>query len=157
LFATQQRRRPFSFSYRSKIGSHIKGLDHGYKIHIVYNALAEPTSHSHKTLGEDNEAFNFSWNIKTRPPIVEGFRPTSHFVIDSRDTPEELLKLIEDMIYGTSEIDARLPSAGELAYLFTSYESSTIDAGHPLEAVFFTYDGGPPVQDQTSTLDGGTP
>ena len=39
FYATNQRRVPFSFSYRTRQGSATEGLDYNYRIHLVYNAL----------------------------------------------------------------------------------------------------------------------
>lgn len=157
LFAAQQKRRPFGLSYRTMVGNDTNGLDHGYKIHIVYDALAEPSEHANETLSDSSDAFNFSWHITTRPPRVSGIRPTAHFVIDSRKTPEGLLGFLEDILYGNALNIPRLPEVGELIYYFTSFASELFDAGGPLEVAYYTYDGGPPTPNQTTTLNGGTP
>lgn len=156
LFATHQRRRPFAFSYRTLVGNDAEGIEHGYKIHIVYNALAEAADQEHRTLTDSPEPFNFSWKITTRPPILD-FTPTAHFVIDSRSTPEALLGFIEDILYGTDINTPRLPDAGELAFLFTTFETPEFDAGDPNDVVYYTYDGGTVTPNQTNTIDGGTP
>src|SRR3982751_1716156 len=44
LYVGSQRRRPFSLSYRTLIGNDTKGLNYGYKIHLVYNALVSPVN-----------------------------------------------------------------------------------------------------------------
>lgn len=157
LFARQQRRAPFGLAYRSKVGNDIDGIDHAYKINIVYDALAEPAGHTHRTLSDSDDMFNFSWHITTKPQIVAGVKPTANFVIDSRETPDGLLSYIEDILYGTDLQDPRLPSAGELAYLFMSFNSDVIDAGGPLDPAYYVYDGGSPTSTPTTILDGGTP
>lgn len=157
LFATRQRRRPFGLTYRTLVGNDVHGTAHAYKIHIVYEASAEPTTYSHKSINDSSDISNFSWKITTRPPILSGYRPTSHFVIDSRETPSGLLSFIEDLLYGTEQTQPRLPSVGELAYLFTVFENPEYDAGSPLEPAYYTYDGGPAVANQTDSIDGGTP
>lgn len=157
LFATQQRRKSFGFSYRTKIGNDVKGLDLGYKIHLVYNALAAPSDQEHNTLSDSPEAYTFSWAITTRAPVLD-FVPTAHFVIDSRDTPDGLLSYIEDVLYGSETLQPRLPSANELAFIFTSYMVSDYNAGDPDDVVYYSFDGDAPAQSSvTTTLDGGTP
>ncbi len=155
LFATQQRRKSFGFSYRTRIGNDVQGLEHGYKIHIVYSATARPASVDRNSLSDSIEPFLFSWEIVTKPPVLD-FVPTAHFVIDSRSTPDGLLSQIEDILYGSTMQAPRLPSAGELAFLFSSYEVSNFDAGDPDEVVYYTFDGGGPISDQNTYLDGGT-
>lgn len=118
LFVTQQPRKPFGLSYRTKVGNDIDGSDHAYKIHIVYNALAAPSERSNNTIGDSTDPNSLSWSITTRPPLVTGFKPTAHFLIDSRLTPQEVLTEIEDILYGSDANSPRLPSALELTDLF---------------------------------------
>jgi hypothetical protein len=156
LFATRQRRRPFGFSYRTRVGNDINGLDHGYKLHIVYNALASPMDQEHTTLSDSIEPFNFSWEITTKAPVLD-FRPTAHFVIDSRKTPQGLLSYVEDILYGTEDNLPRLPDAGELAHLFITFENPEFDAGDPNDIAYYTYDGGGPTSTMTEEFDAGGP
>lgn len=157
LFATQQPKKAFSFCYRTLVGNDVSGIDKGYKIHVVYNASAAPTERANSTMSDSIDPFNFSWAIVTLPPDFVGFKPTSHFMIDSRRTPPDLLSQIEDILYGSSSDDPRIPSVGELLYLFTSFGTDDYDAGGILEPVYATIDGGPPLPDQSSIIDGGTP
>lgn len=158
LAATQQRRRPFGLVYRSRIGNDISGPNFAYKIHVVYNALAAPSENVHSTMSDELEPHNFSWNVTTKAPLVGGHRPTSHFVIDSRDTPAALLQKMEDMFYGTEDVEPRLPSARELVFWFTIYEESVFDGGDLNDPQYAIFDGGnPPSEIQTSTIDGGAP
>lgn len=118
LFVTQQPRKPFGFSYRTRIGNDLKGTDYAYKIHLVYNALAAPASPNHGTLSDSQSINALSWGISTTPPRALGFRPTAHFVIDSRFTPAPLLSSVEDILYGSDAGQPRLPTQGELLDLF---------------------------------------
>lgn len=119
LFVTQQPRRPFGLSYRSRVGNDVDGSDHGYKLHIVYNALADPAERENSTLNDNPEPTKLSWAITTTPPFVAGFRPTSHFVVDSRLTAPELLRDVEDQLYGTSMTQPRLPTPSALIAMFS--------------------------------------
>ena len=120
LFATNQPRKAFGFSYRTRIGNDTEGQEHGYKIHLVYNALAAPTQRSNASLGGDVSPDALSWQITTLPPSLTGRKPTAHFVIDSRYTPAGLLSHIEDILYGTEAQSSRLPFVSELVTLFQS-------------------------------------
>lgn len=157
LFVTQQERKPFSLTYRNKVGNDIDGLDHGYKIHLVYNVVAAASDRSHSSLTETTEPFNFSWHLSATPTLLDGFRPSAHFVIDSRETPEFVLQSIENILYGSAIDDPRLPTIEEVLFIFDNYNASVIDGGKPDSPYFETIDGGTPSSVLTSTVDGGTP
>lgn len=118
LIATNQRRKAFGFSYRTRIGNALDGPEHGYKIHLVYNAMAGPSERNHATIGDSTEAETLSWPITTRAPFTSGIRPTAHFVIDTRYTPKGLLAAIENMLYGNEVSEGRLPLISELITMF---------------------------------------
>lgn len=119
LFATQQPRRPFDFSYRTLVGNDIQGSDHGYKIHLVYGALAAPSSRTSESLnGSVTTLQALSWSVTTQPPKMSGIRPTSHFLIDSRTAPADVLAELEDILYGTDTVSASIPTVAELIELF---------------------------------------
>lgn len=151
----QQRRKPFSLCYRTKIGNELDGISHGYRLHFLYNLTAAPSDRGYKTLTDATEPLTFSWKVSSRPPIINGYRPTASFEIDSRDIPAELLQLIEDTVYGTELESPRLPSAAELIFLFDSFQDNVYDAGTPYTPVFATYDAGTPTTPITETIDGG--
>lgn len=155
LFVTQQRRKQFGFSYRTLIGNDVEGLEHGYKLHIVYNALAQPFDRSHDTISDSFTPSVFSWKVATKPPVLD-FTPTSHFIIDSRSTPDGLMTQIEDLLYGTAQQMPRLPPAGELAYLFANYTNPVLDAGDSDDPVYFSFDAGRSNTVNTALIDGGT-
>jgi hypothetical protein len=118
LFVTQQPRKPFGLSYRSKIGNDTDGPDHAYKIHLVYNALAAPTGRTNSSVADTPNINTLSWKITTLPPAITGYRPTAHFVIDSRYTPADVLAEIEDKLYGNQSFNAALPTVAELLAIF---------------------------------------
>lgn len=120
LVLTQQRRKSFGFSYRTKVGNELNG-DLGYKIHLVYNALAEPSNRNYSSTGEDIDPTEFSWVITTRPPVIPGYKRTSHIEIDSRTTDSQVLGLVEDTLYGTDEDLPRLPSFAELIEMYDAF------------------------------------
>ena len=113
----QQNRSKFGFSYRTKIGNDVDGIEHGYKIHLVYGAEANPSEKSYATINESPEAITLSWEFSTTPVNVSGFKPTSHVEIDSTKTTAEKIKALEDILYGTAEVAARLPLPDEVATL----------------------------------------
>ena len=118
LFATQQPRKPFNLSYRTMVGNDIQGADHGYKIHLVYNALAAPSTRENKSMGDSVSPTALSWDITTTPPRMDGLKPTAHMVIDSRLTPTDLLTEVEDILYGSETLSSSLLSVDALIALF---------------------------------------
>lgn len=125
LYFTRQRRKSFGFSYRTKIGNDLTD-DLGYKIHIVYNALASPTERSNSSIGDSLEPNDFNWNITTRAPVMSGYKRTAHIVIDSRTTDPVVLSLIEDILYGNDVTSSRLPTPVELIEAFDVISSLTV-------------------------------
>jgi hypothetical protein len=120
LFITQQRRQSFGLSYRTITGNDVDGIDHGYKIHLIYNALASATSRNYQTIGNSPSPIGLSWDITTTPPEITGYRPSAHFIIDSRYTPTILMAQFEGMLYGTSYTDPYLPTVAQLMEQFNS-------------------------------------
>lgn len=119
LYATQQPRKSFSFSYRSLIGNDVDGSDHGYKIHLIYNALAAPSQRNNNTIGDSSGVLQLSWKITTLPPAIQpGYKRTSHFVVDSRYADPEVLSSLEDLLYGTDADAPSLPTVAALIDLF---------------------------------------
>lgn len=120
VFVSQQKRKSFGLAYRTKIGNDLEGLNHGYKIHLLYGCLASPSEQNYNTESQELEPTVFSWNCSTKPIAVgRGFRPTAHITIDSRSIPEQALQILEDRLYGTDVVQAYLPPPKELFELFT--------------------------------------
>ena len=121
----QQKRKAFGFTYRTKIGNDVDGESYGYKLHLVYGALAAPSEKNRQTINEDPEATTMSWEISTTPVEVDGFEPTSHLEIDSTTADPEKLAALETILYGKDPttlegpdgVDPRLPLPDEVATL----------------------------------------
>ncbi len=97
----------FGLSYRTGVSDDL-GTE-GYKIHLLYNVLAVPSSKVYNTLSLDVEPTDFEWDISAIPEDIDKFRPTAHVVLDSRKIDPYLLADIERILYGTAETDALLP------------------------------------------------
>ena len=113
----QQKRKVFGLCYRTTLGNDVKRDDYGYKLHIVYGAVASPSERSYTTMNDSPEAITMSWEFSTTPVSVEGFRPTAHLEIDSTKANAEKLAALEDILYGANETEARLPLPDEIATL----------------------------------------
>jgi hypothetical protein len=113
MVISQQPRKPFGLSYRTKIGNDLNS-DHGYKLHLVYGCLASPSEKAYTTVNNSPQALAFNWNLTTDPVQVPGHSPTSHLIIDSREANPMMMNAIEDMLYGTATTEPRLPLPSEL-------------------------------------------
>lgn len=110
----QQPRKTFGMSYRTVYGNDVDNERYGYKLHLIYGAVAAPSEKAYATINDSPEAITFSWEIKTTPVNVTGHKPTALLTIDSTKVDAAKLKKIEDILYGTEEIEARLPLPDEI-------------------------------------------
>lgn len=110
----QQPRTAFGFSYVTQIGDSSGNTDYGYKIHIVYGALAAPSERTHETINDSPEAETMSWEISTTPVEVPGYKPTATIEINSLTTDKEKLEAIEKILYGDETTEAKLPLPEEI-------------------------------------------
>lgn len=111
---SQQSHKLFGFSYRTKIVNDVDGVDHGFKIHLVYNALAGVTARDHTTMNESPELEEISYDITTTKVPVTNGKPTSHLVIDSTKFTEEnaeKLQTLMDALYGKDAGEEGTPEA----------------------------------------------
>lgn len=98
----QQSRKTFGLCYRTKLGNDLQGQDYGYKLHLIYGALAAPSERGYQTINDSPEAITFSWTITTTPVEVSGFKKTACLTIDtSKIADEDKLNQILDLLYGT--------------------------------------------------------
>lgn len=117
IYLGQQSRRSFGLSYRTRLGNDLDGTDHGYKLHLVYGALAAPSEKAYATINDSPEAIAFSWEISTTPVMVDGYKPTSLLTIDSTKVTAAELDALEDILYGTAANEPRLPLPDEVITL----------------------------------------
>ena len=113
----QQSRKPFGFSYRTKVGSDTDTEANMYKIHVVYNCTASPSERSYETINDSPDAITFSWEVTTTPVNVTGHKPTSEITIDVWKLDESKKKALEDALYGTSSKAGTLPAPDDLLAL----------------------------------------
>jgi len=95
VYVHDQRASLFHLTYRTGIGNDTEGMDHGYRVHILYNVMATPSDTSLSTVGEQVAAQVFEWELSGTPESMWGIRPTSHISLDSRRINPDLLEDIE--------------------------------------------------------------
>lgn len=122
LYLGQQRRKVFGLSYRTLIGNDVQGQSHGYKLHLVYSALASPSERVNTTINDSPEAATLSWEFSTTPQYAgTGVRPVAHLVLDTTKLAPRMIEHIEYILYGTSNSDGRLLSPVELINIVKTY------------------------------------
>jgi hypothetical protein len=117
VFLHDQSAKPFHLSYRTLVGNDIDGQEHAYKLHIVYNVLAVPADATFDTISDSVNVNPFQWTLTGTPATMFGIRPTSHISLDSRLIDDALLTSIEEIIYGTDDVDPVLPDLVDLLAL----------------------------------------
>lgn len=122
----QQNRKVFGLSYKTTLGNDVDGNDHGYKLHIIYGALAAPSEKGYSTINDSPEAITFSWEVTTTPVSVAGFKPTASITIDSTKADKTKLAALEAILYGGEENDARLPLPDEITALLAGDAPSAL-------------------------------
>ena len=115
VYIGQQPRKTFGMSYVTTLGNDVESNAYGYKIHLIYGALAAPSEKAYSTINDSPEAITFSWDFSTTPVSVDGFKPTASIVIDSTKVDPIKLAALEKILYGDTEVEARLPLPNEVA------------------------------------------
>ena len=116
----QQPRKAFGLAYKTVIGNDVKNNKYGYKLHLIYGAMASPSEKAYATINDSPEAITFSWEITTTPVSVAGFEPTAYIEIDSTKAEPTKLAKLEEKLFGSASEEATLPLPNEVATLMTA-------------------------------------
>lgn len=114
VYIGQQARKTFGLCYRTAVGNDIVNNDYGYKLHLIYGALAAPSEKAYATINDSPEAITFSWEVSTTPVNVTGHKPTASLTIDSTKVDAEKLALLEAELYGSEDKEPRMPLPDEV-------------------------------------------
>lgn len=125
----QQSRKVFGLSYKTTLGNDADGNDYGYKLHLIYGALAAPSEKGYTTINDSPEAITLSWEVSTTPVNVTGHKPTASITIDSTKANATKLAALEAILYGAAETEARLPLPDEIATLMAESATEPENAG----------------------------
>lgn len=135
LYVDNQKPKRFGLSYRSLIGSGTEGDMFGYQIHLVYNAIASIATRSRKTVNDAPDIMEFRFDLVATPVSLPGYRPTAHYIIDTRDLDTETVTLLENIIYGKMSTPGRMPTPTEL-FDMLNFGSSIEVTSYVAEKVF---------------------
>lgn len=122
VYIGQQDRKTFGMCYRTVLGNDVDSNNHGYKLHLIYGALASPSDKGYTTINDNPDAITFSWEITTTPVNVDGFKPTASLTIYSTKADANKLAALETILYGSESKEARLPLPDEVATLMAASE-----------------------------------
>lgn len=120
VYIGEQQPKTFGLSYRTKVGSDVDN-NAGYKIHILYNVTATPSTKNYSTISDSTDLTDFQWNLTAVPEYVDGWRPSAHIVVDSRYTDAKLFSDIELVLYGGETADATLPAFDDLMEMIQAF------------------------------------
>ena len=120
VYIGQQARKSFGLCYRTTIGNDVVNNDYGYKLHLIYGALASPSEKAYSTINDSPEAITFSWEVSTTPVNVTGHKPTACLTIDSTKVAPEKLAALEEILYGKEQAEPRLPLPDEVVQIMTA-------------------------------------
>lgn len=145
---SQQPRKPFGFSWQTRLGNDSAFEDYGYVIHIIYGATVSPSEKNYQTINDSPETMNLSWEIDTIPVAVTGHKATAHLEINSTLITATQLAAIEGVLYGVDAQEAKAavyavtsdttPQTGTTYYTrsgsspnytYTQFEGSTFASG----------------------------
>lgn len=116
FYATNQTRKPFGLSYRTGFTNDVGG--EGAKIHLIYNAMAEPSSKTYETISDDPSASHLQWDLKTVPNMEVGGFISSHYIFDTTKVEDYIVEAFEDLIYGTTKTVGKLPTSSDIHQVF---------------------------------------
>lgn len=122
FFVTDQPGSKFGLSYQTRVGNDLEGLEHGYKIHLLYNLTALPSQKVYNTMSLETEPHEFEWTLTAIPEAIENFRPTAHVIFDSRKMDPWLLEDLESIIYGDEDSPPHLPPLKGLATFIRKWD-----------------------------------
>ena len=105
--------RPFNMSYRTMTAD-------GYEIHLVYNVVATIDSLDHTTLSDDSDLTPFSFTLYGTAVDIPNARHSSHLILRTSEIAEELIPLVEDVLYGSDRFQPTFPTPEELIAILGS-------------------------------------
>jgi hypothetical protein len=123
VFLHQQKRHPFGFVYRTRIGNDLDDQV-GYKLHLFWNALASPSQKANATVNDTPAPVQFSWTVSTTAVAVGTidsveYRPLSTMTIDSTKVDATALAALEAQLFGDSTTTPNLPTPAAVVAMFS--------------------------------------
>lgn len=108
----------FDLTYRTRIGSALEGVDYGYKIHLIYGLVINPSDTDLETISDTPAAATFEWDVEAGQRLW-GTKLVNHISIDSREVDAGWLADLEGQLYGTESSDPYIPDLVDLLDSFS--------------------------------------
>lgn len=96
----------FGLSYRTR---------EGRDIHLVYNVVARATTRIFQTTSGTVAPSEFEWALSSVPVILNAFRSTGHYMINTDTLTQMQLRHLENTLYGSETSEPYLPTIEEIA------------------------------------------
>lgn len=142
LYVDNQKPKQFDFSYRSLIGSGSTGDMFGYQIHLVYKAMASFSGRSRKTINNNSDPIDFGFDLVCTPVALPQYRPSAHYVIDTRHLAKATVDQLEGILYGDATHAPRMPTPTELFDILNFGDAITfVKFTHPVLGECWTASG----------------
>lgn len=120
FYVSDQTPKPFHLSYVTRLGNDTMGEDYAYRLHLVYNALANPSSQDFSTITNTASPTKFSFPFTTVGERLPNNRPAAHLYFDSDKTPKWFMTALEEQLYGTPLQVGKMPTIDFLFLLASS-------------------------------------
>lgn len=135
----QQTRKAFGLAYITTVGNDTELNDYGEKLHIVYNATANPSERSYATINDSPEAITFSWEFTTTPiDAGSSYKKVSCLTINSKNVNADTYAAFKTLVFGSNTRDndgggAYLPSPADVLTYFgaTNVYTYTVQSTEP--------------------------
>jgi hypothetical protein len=133
----QQSRATFGLSYRTEVGNDVSS-DVGYKLHLVYGALASPSEKDFSTINDSPAPVAFNWAFDCTGASSTSYGSPSLLVLDSTKVDATALASLEGFLYGTGGTAPSLPPPDSVLALFTgsitaiTLTAPTFDGAHTI-------------------------
>ena len=114
----QQDRQAFGLCYRTNIGDDTSDKV-GYKLHLIYSALSLMSELVFSSQSDATDPTMYAFELTTLPVHVTGLKPAEVVIINSLVANKVRLKEIENILYGDSDHDPRLPFPEEIVAILT--------------------------------------
>ena len=129
VLISQQEKRNFGLSWRTRVGNDTEGEDYGYQLHLVWDARATATEKQYSSVNDSPDSATFSWTIDSDGVACSGHDDTAELTIDTTICKRlDVVARLENILYGTASASPRLPSLGEVLELFRLESEELLDS-----------------------------
>lgn len=125
----QQARKKFCLCYKTTVGNDVDD-NAGYKLHIIYGAMAAPSEAAYQSESDSPEPNTFSWELSTtpiEPGTINGvtYTATSCVILDStKFASNQYWDELLDYLQGGATVSAQVLTPAEIYKVLTTGSKS---------------------------------